>query len=592
MNKMKTLVSGFNFIGLSHYPNRITGDGNGNGRKHDILKHHNDYDNIIMHLNQPEEKILAFIDIGTNSIRLILVRLNPNHSYTVLRQEKEVVRLGENEFMNNHLQPEAMERAVLVCKKFAELAKSFGAGEIIAVATSAAREAKNKAEFLERLKNEAKLEVRVIPGKEEARLIYLGVSSGVHIGKRKAIFIDIGGGSTEIAIGDQFQQYYVDSFELGAIRLTTMFMQDGGTAPVPQDEYRRMKLYIKKKIFKTAQFMKSARIECAFGSSGTIINLAEIAMNMHERGDMGRKPVLSYKDLRKVVSALCASPLDERKKIQGINPERADIIVGGAAILETIMEEFGLEEITVSDRGIVHGMLMDYLSRHEGFPQFREMSVREMNVLQLGRSCNLNERHANAVISLALQLFDSSRRIGLHDLGERERELLKYSAFLHDIGGFISFKSHHLHSQYIIGNTGLLGFDQVEINIMANVARFHRKKLPKKNDKSLAELDEHSANTVIVLSMLLRLAEKLDRSHNCLVKKAEFMGKDRMKVALAIWPEVSCELEVWGVESNLKAFEKIFRRKLNLNVIHGSHSDSELPGLKIERETAGVALHA
>jgi exopolyphosphatase/guanosine-5'-triphosphate,3'-diphosphate pyrophosphatase len=354
-----------------------------------------------------------------------------------------------------------------------------------------------------------------------------------------------------------------------------------------------MKLYTKNKILKTAQFMKSARIECAFGSSGTIINLAEIAMNMRERGDAGRKPVLSYKDLKKVVSTLCTHALDERKKIPGINPERADIIVEGAAILETIMEEFGLEEITVSDRGIVHGMLMDYLSRHVGFPQFQEMSVREMNVLQLGRSCNINERHANAVISLALQLFDSSRRIGLHDLGEREKELLKYSAFLHDIGGFISFKSHHLHSQYIIGNTELLGFDQVEINIMANVARFHRKKLPKRIDQALAELDERSANTIIVLSMLLRLAEKLDRSHTCLIKKTEFTGKDRTRVALAIWPEGSCELEVWGVESTMKAFEKIFRRKLNLNVITCLDS-SEFPGLKMERETAGVenALHA
>ncbi len=588
---MKTSVSVFNFIRLSSYPGNIGGDGNSNGRKHDIIELHNNDDNIRMQLEQLEEQILAFIDIGTNSIRLIIVRLNPNHSYTVLRQEKEVVRLGENEFKNNNLQPEAMERTVLVCKKFVELAKSFGAGEIISVATSAAREARNQVEFLEQLKKKAKLEVRVISGKEEARLIYLGISSGVHIGKRKAIFIDIGGGSTEITIGDQFQHYYVDSFELGAIRLTTMFMQDGGTAPVPEDIYARMKLFIKNRILKAAPFIKSARIECAFGSSGTITNLAEIAMNMNEKGEAGRNLVLCYKNLRKVVSELCTLSLDERKKVEGINPERADIIVAGAAILETIMEEFGLEKITVSDRGIVHGMLMDYLSRHGGFPQFQEMSVREMSALQLGRSCNINERHANAVISLVLQLFDSSRRIGLHDLGERERELLKYSAFLHDIGGFISFKSHHLHSHYIIGNTELLGFDQIEINIMANVARFHRKKLPKRKDPTMALLDERSANIVIILSMLLRLAEKLDRSHTCIVKKAEFTGKDRTKVALAIWPEGSCELEVWGVESNMKAFEKIFRRKLNLNVIQGSHLNREFPGLKMEKETEN-ALHA
>jgi exopolyphosphatase / guanosine-5'-triphosphate,3'-diphosphate pyrophosphatase len=594
MNKMKKIVSGFNLKKLSSYPGCIQGDGNGNGRKHDILEHYNDYNEIRMQHNQLDEKILAFIDIGTNSIRLILFRLNPNHSYTVLRQEKEVVRLGENEFKNHHLQPEAMKRAILVCKKFVELAISFGAGEIIAVATSAAREAKNQAEFLKQMKNDAKLEVRIIPGKEEAHLIYLGVSSGVYIGRRKAIFIDIGGGSTEIAIGDQTQQYYIDSFELGAIRLTTMFIQAEDKGHVPHDVYARMKLYIKKRIFKTAQFIRSARIECAFGTSGTIVNLAEITMNMHERGNTGRNLVLSYKNLRKVVSILCTLSLEERKKIQGINPERADIIVGGAAILETIMEEFGLEEITVSNRGIVHGMLMDYLSKCEGFPQFKEMSVREMSVLQLGRSCNINELHANAVVSLALSLFDSSSRIGLHDLGDQEKELLKYSSFLHDIGGFISFKRHHLHSQYIIGNTELLGFDQIEINIMANIARFHRKKLPKRNDPALAQLDEHSANTVILLSMLLRIAEKLDRSHIALVKKAEFTGKNITTVELAIWPEGSCELEVWGVESNVKAFEKLFRRKLNLNVIPHPRSDSEFPALKIEREIAGVenALNA
>ncbi len=545
-----------------------------------------------MEPGRPEERILAFIDIGTNSIRLILVRLNPNHSYTVLRQEKEVVRLGENEFESNRLQPGAIERAVLVCKKFTELAKSFGAGGIIAVATSAAREAKNQAELLEQLRNEAKLEVRVIPGKEEARLIYLGVSSGVHIGKKRAIFIDIGGGSTEISVGDQFQHYYVDSLELGAIRLTTMFGQEG-TGFMPQDTYTRMKKFIKNRMLKTARCMKSERIECAFGSSGTITNLAEIAMNMHGRCDT-EELVLSYNDLRKVISILCSLSLDERKKVEGINPERADIIIGGAAILETIMEEFGLEEICVSDRGMLHGMLMDYLSRHEGFPQFQGMSVREMSVLQLGRSCNINERHANAVISLAMQLFDSGKRTGLHDLGEREKELLKYSAFLHDIGGFISFKSHHLHSHYIIGNTELLGFDQIEINIMANIARFHRKKLPKRKDLALAELDERSSNIVIILSMLLRLAEKLDRSHTYLVKKAEFTGKDRAKVTLAIWPEGNCELEVWGVEENMRAFEKIFNKNLALNVIQDSRCNQGFAGLKIGRNIVGVenAVHA
>ena len=155
--------------------------------------------------------VVGFVDIGTNAVRLLVVRVNPNFSYTVISQEKEVVRLGEQEFKDSLLKPEAMERAIFVCKKFAELAKTYGATKIISVGTSAIREAKNQDEFLQRLFRETGLEVHVISGTEEARLICLGVSNGVDIGDKKAIFIDLGGGSTEIAIGDQHECFYTHS---------------------------------------------------------------------------------------------------------------------------------------------------------------------------------------------------------------------------------------------------------------------------------------------------------------------------------------------------------------------------------------------
>jgi exopolyphosphatase/guanosine-5'-triphosphate,3'-diphosphate pyrophosphatase len=176
-------------------------------------------------------KIVGFIDIGTNSVRLLVVRINPNRSYTVLSQEKEVVRLGEGEFRDQMLTPEAIFRGVTVVKKFAELSRAYGAEEVIAVATSAAREAKNQIDLLNRLREEARVDVSVISGKEEARLIYMGVASGVHIKDRKALFIDIGGGSTEIIIGDQENYTYLDSLKLGAIRLTNLFLPGRGQDP-------------------------------------------------------------------------------------------------------------------------------------------------------------------------------------------------------------------------------------------------------------------------------------------------------------------------------------------------------------------------
>ena len=195
------------------------------------------------------------------------------------------------------------------------------------------------------------------------------------------------------------------------------------------------------------------------------------------------------------------------------------------------------------------------------------MSVRERSVLQLGRSCNLDEMHAERVRGLALSLFDSGFRQGLHNLGDWERELLGYAAFLHDIGDFISFNNHHLHSNYLIKNAELLGFDQREILIMADLARFHRKKIPRKKDPDLADLDEHSQKIVILLSVLLRLAESLDRSHTGLVKKAEFAGVQKLSAVIAIHSDEDVQLEVWGVESDGKAFEKAFGRTLTPSVI-------------------------
>jgi exopolyphosphatase/guanosine-5'-triphosphate,3'-diphosphate pyrophosphatase len=510
------------------------------------------------------EHVTGFIDIGTNSVRMLIVRLNPNRSYTVLSQQKEMVRLGEKEFKEHILQPDAMNRTVVVCRKFMELARAYGAEEYIAVATSAVREAKNQKEFLSRLKNEAQIDVRVISGKEEARLIYLGVSSSVHMSDCRALFVDIGGGSTEIVVGDQNRYHYMASLKLGSIRLTTLFFQQDETNPIASERYARMQQCVRNIMASTVQKVRQLKVDMAIGSSGTIMNLADIASRSYNNSKDSRG-VLTYNSLKRVISMLCSLPLKDRRKVPGINPDRADIIIGGAVILDTLMEQMGLAEISISKRDLLDGLLIDYLSRTGRFSPL-QMSVRERSVLQLGRSCTLDEKHAHIVAALALELFDSGRIIGLHNLGQRERELLKYAAFLHDIGDFISFSSHHVHSYYIIKNAGLCGFNQREIAIIANVARFHRKKLPQKKSPNLTDLDKQSRKTVIVLSTLLRIAESLDRSHSGLVLSSRFRFEDREKTIIEIIAAGDCQLEIWGVESHMDAFEKAFDGKLILEV--------------------------
>ena len=513
------------------------------------------------------EHIVGFIDIGTNAVRLLVVRINPNFSYTIISQEKEVVRLGEGEFKDNILKGEAMERAIFVCQKFAELAHTYGATEVISVGTSAIREAENQKEFLNKVKDKTGLDVRVISGPEEARLIWLGVASSIDIGDQKAIFIDLGGGSTEIVIANQRQSFYMNSLRLGAIRLTSKFIGEGWIGPVKPETYKKIKQYACSKITVVKPRVLEYGIRLAYGSSGTLVNLAEVSNKVFKKVSGNGELILTRKNLKKLGILLCWLPLEERRKIPSINPERADIIIAGAAVIEAIMEQFGLEEIHVSHRELRDGLLVDYLSNFEEFRELQKAPMRNRSVLHLGRTCNFDEKHAEIVTDLALQLFDSAKLVGLHNLGNKERELLKHASTLHDIGDFLSFSNHHMHSHYIIRNAGLPGFDQTETKIMANIARFHRKKLPSKKALKAEGLEEKNKDTVAVLSTFLRFAEKLDRSHTGLVKQVEFVKVSKEQMLLRFYSDSDCSLEQWSILQNRQAFYDAFGKQLEAQCV-------------------------
>jgi exopolyphosphatase/guanosine-5'-triphosphate,3'-diphosphate pyrophosphatase len=513
-------------------------------------------------------KIVAFLDIGTNSIRLMVVKFNPNHSYTILNQQKEVVRLGKHEFVKQMLQPDAIQRAVVVCSRFADMARSYGAAKIIAIATSATREAINQDKFLRQVQRKAGIDVHVISGREEARLIYLGMSASVDLGRKQAIFIDIGGGSTEIAIGTQSACRHLDSIKLGAIRLSERFFPDDYGEPVSDGVYLEIKDYVRNTAFRAIERISSHRIDAAYGSSGTIMNLGDIAARLFLGRRLQRGDKLTLRQLRFVIKYLRDLPLSERKEAPGLNPDRADVIIGGAAVLEVLMTELGLAEILVSDQSLRDGLVLDFMARRQKRPL--PLSVRERSVLHLGRICVFDEAHAVKVAGFAGKLFDMTKRLKLHDFGAWERELLFYSALLHDIGIFLSYNNHHAHTYYLIRNADLIGFDRNEIDIIAATAFFHRKSLPRGKYPEFASLSKRAQSTVRVLCVLLRLAESLDRSHSGLVSNISMRSANKKRIVLVIQSRRKCQLEIWGTENHAESFKKIFKKYLIVHAVRMS----------------------
>ncbi|OPX71586.1 MAG: exopolyphosphatase [Methanoregulaceae archaeon PtaB.Bin152] len=507
-------------------------------------------------------RVVAFFDIGTNSIRLLVVCLHRDCTYHVLTRQKEVVRLGEGEFDDHCIRESAIERAVVVCQRFIDLAHSFGVEEYVAVATSATREAMNKNDLLHRLRQEARLDVRIISGEEEARLIYLGVAGNMHLGDERAVFIDIGGGSTEIIVGGQHTYEVLASLPLGAIRLTNQFFARGFDGSVSKKRYESICRSVNDVIARELSRFPVTIPGRAIGSSGTIINLAEIASRTSNGSRSSGPEVLDRKSLSRVISLLCSLPLKERRNVPGINPDRGDIIIAGAAVLDCLMEALSIERIEITGRGLQDGLLADYLTRMEGFPLLGQLTVRDRSVLQFARSCGVNEFHARTVAKIALELFDSAGKAGLHGFGPEERELLLYATFLHDVGSFISYQDHQVHSHYLISNSDLPGFSRKEALIMATIARFHRKKAPGKQELSSTGLDPADQKKARALVALLRMAESLDRSHAALVRHAAFQGTTGKNAILVISAVGDCQLELWGIEHEAGNFRRIFGRRL------------------------------
>ncbi len=509
---------------------------------------------MIADKTETQARTIAIMDLGSNSLRMIIVRIEKNRVTSILNQVKQMVRLGEGAFEARHLQPEPKKRTLEALRDFSGMCQSYGVDEIVALATAAVRDAADGQSFMDEIRKETGIDFTVISGKEEARLICLGVSVALEPFSGKRMFIDIGGGSTELSIAHGKSIEELESLKLGAVRLAGMFSCSG---KVSVQSYAKMQQYVRNNAVLPLQRMDAQSPEELVGSSGTIQSLAEMAVAMEREN--GRKTgdtaeVLTYSGLRRVIKALCECNEEERTALPGMNPRRSAILITGAVILQTVMEEVGFEYVRVSSRGLRDGALVDYMERQ--FPERGSMSIREESALRLARLCRFEEVHSRHVAKLSSMLCDSARGAGLYSAPARMSELLHYAAILHDIGIFISFSKHNAHSYYLIQNSEMLGFTQKEVSFIAALAYFHRYGFIKKEKSGISIPDDWQEHARY-LSLFLSLAEAMDKSHRQAVIFAGFLRKEG-KVCLVVRTSGPCPVEQERMKRSLRALEKCF----------------------------------
>jgi exopolyphosphatase/guanosine-5'-triphosphate,3'-diphosphate pyrophosphatase len=506
---------------------------------------------------------IAAIDIGTNSIHMIVVQVRPDLSFEVIDREKDMVRLGAGGLDGRSLTPTAIGAALQTLSKFRRIAESHKVDEIVACATSATREADNGGDFIAEVDRQTGIRIRVISGTEEARLIHLAAGYGVDIGATTAVVVDIGGGSVEITLGSAASLTVGRSFKVGVIRLTERFVKSD---PLSGGDERRLIKHLNREMGTYIDQIVGKGFDRVIGTSGTILSLGQMAST-----DDGEPPEdvrnlrVSAKALHRLRKHLVESDIEERLATPGMDPRRADLSVAGSVLFDTIIRRLSTKEFTLCDLALREGIVLDYIRRNSA--RIRKVErypdVRRRSIVELGERCGYWSEHAQQVARLALNIFDQTRSV--HGLSDREREWLEYGALLHDVGVHISYERHHRHSYYLIKNGDLRGFDPQEIEVIALIARYHRQATPKKSHEGYADLKGTLRKTVKRLSAMVRLAEGLDRSHAQALAGIDLYprGDDYLARLRATG---DAELELWAAHRHVAPLEEMLGKPLRFEV--------------------------
>jgi exopolyphosphatase / guanosine-5'-triphosphate,3'-diphosphate pyrophosphatase len=512
---------------------------------------------------------VAVIDIGSNTIRSLIVETLPDGTYRVLDDEREVARLASGLNRRERLSPAAVQRAVKALKRMADIARARGVRRVAVVATSAIRNASNRRAFVDRVRAETGLRVRVISGMEEARLAFESAAGSFDLQDHPCAVLDVGGGSTELilALGSHIREVY--SFRLGSVALTEEFMKSD---PVKGKEFKELRKEVRRQI--QAQRIAAEPVpQFVIASGGTATTLAQMAL---ARQGLAGRPVQGFEmtqaELLHLREAILRRSLAERRQMPGLSPDRADIIVAGVTILYELLVHLKVNILKISNRGIRHALLNRLIGRPSPRPGSPFARRRRFSSAEaFGRSLRFEHDHGDQVRRLALSLFDQiAGPLGIVPEG---RDLLEAAALLHDVGYIVGYRQHHKHSYHLISHAHLDGFTPREREIVALVARYHRGSTPRKRHEAWRKLSRDDRKLVRQLSALLRISDALDRRHSQGVREVT-CRLDSRRVRLTLVSNRDLSVEIHGAREKVDLFRRVFRRGVSFRTTRTRASQS------------------
>jgi exopolyphosphatase/guanosine-5'-triphosphate,3'-diphosphate pyrophosphatase len=492
---------------------------------------------------------IAAIDVGSNAMRMIVGRVVYDGRVEVMDSLRLPVRLGQDAFTTGVASEATAQQAVDAFVQFRRVAEGHNVEKMRAVATSAMRELSNSALLIDRILRATGIEIEVISGEEEARLIHLAVSQAADLKHRHALLVDIGGGSVEVTLSQNGNILSTESYNMGTVRLLKKLNGERNSA-LPF--HKLVREYAEAARRRIDREIGSKKIDICFGTGGNIEEMGKMREKLFKRGN---DRVITLGELDKLVETLSRMKVGERMRRFNLKPDRADVILPASIVLQIIAHEAKIKEVTIPSVGLKDGVLWDAASRLQ---QGTRVSPREQvitSAIRLGKKYQFDQEHARLVSNLAGRLFDHSA--GLHNLAREDKLLLETAAWLHDIGHFINTVDHHMHGYYILKASPLVGLSEDRQNIVANIIQYHRKAAPSLQDECFRNLPPTDRLVVTKLSSLMRLADSLDVSHTGRVKDV-VLERHKQAWCLNLIGEGDLMLELWALEKRRSLFQDIF----------------------------------
>ena len=502
----------------------------------------------------------AAVDIGSNSVRLKIARLRGRRLHFI-QEDREVTRLGEGVFNSGLLSPEAMADTVKVLRRFHRAAQRFGAESVRVVATSALRDARNSQAFLEWVRSATGWKVEIISGLEEARLIHLGLSSMARVNASPVLMIDLGGGSCELTLSDKGHILTTTSLPLGAVRLTNEFLRHD---PPRKGELKRLQALVAREVNRIAHRIIKARVKVVIATSGTAAALAGVTSKQAKNSSL-RTGAVSRADVKRIVKKISRLPLEERRKIQGVGPRRAEIIIAGALVFAELLDRCQLRGFRYSPLGLRDGLLAQMAAEYD-------RSTRSGRQLQSERWDSIRNavdhyrvelHHALQVKEAAVRLFSALKSV--HQLPPDYKELLSAAAMLYEVGDYVNRSGRHRHAYYIISNSEILGYTPQQRRIIAAIARYLGSSRPLPSDGPMKVLSDFDQECVRKASLLLRLARALNLGRTGAVERTHIQVRNgAVRLKLVPRRRMGVDLELWAVEKDRSYFGEVFGRELSV----------------------------